>query len=219
MNILDFLFPIRSLLGNEGTWITEEERRSMRLFPVRIDRHELQKRGLPSIDCIIAAGSYSSSPLLKRAIHTFKYRGVHAIAPELGRKIAEALPGLLMIPEKYRNPPPVLCPVPLHWTRRFRRGFNQAELIARELSKSTGWRVEGLLRRTRPTGHQAHRHRDERLGAMKSAFAIIHGETTPPPCVLLVDDIVTTGSTLEACAETLKKAGVKYIVGLVVAHG
>ncbi len=238
-HLLDFLFPIRSLTGAEGSWITDEERASMRLFPVRLHRELLRKRGLKSLDCVIAAGSYSSSPLLKKAIHAFKYRRIQPLGGELADRIALSLPGLLMLPEGYRPPAshhfqfpspksqslspksqsPILCPVPLHWIRRFHRGFNQAELLARALSRKTGWPVTSLLKRTRATGHQAHRSRLERFTAMEDVFRFDRTKGAPPPCVLLVDDVFTTGATLDACARELKKAGAKYVVGLVVAHG
>lgn len=222
-HLLDFLFPIRSLTGTEGSWLTDEERASMRLFPVRLHSELLRKRGLKSLDCVIAAGSYSSSPLLKKAIHAFKYRRVQPLGGELADRIVLSLPGLLTLPERYRNPNPNpnpnLCPVPLHWIRRFHRGFNQAELLARALSRKTGWPVTSLLKRTRATGHQAHRNRLERFSAMEGVFRFDRTKGSSPPCVLLVDDVFTTGATLDACAKELKKAGAKYVVGLVVAHG
>ena len=224
--LLDFLFPRYSLTGTEGTWITDSERQSMRTFPVRLHAELLRKKGLKSLDLLVAAGSYSGSPLLKKAIHSFKYLRVKDLGGELAEKIASVLPTLLMLPEKYRpadpnpNPnSPILCPVPLHWTRKFQRGFNQAELLAEVLSRKTGWPVISLLKRTRATGHQAHRSRPERFSSMENVFHYDRTKGAPPHCVLLVDDVFTTGSTLDNCAKELKKAGVKYVAGLVIAQG
>ncbi len=214
---LDLLFPKHSLLGDEGEWITDEERKRLRLYPIRLDRQLLLKKGIRSLDCLIAAGSYQSSPLLQKAIRTFKYKRIAALGPELASHIVKSLPGLLLLPSTMKNSETVLCPVPLHWTRMFERGFNQAQVLAEEIGKQRQWSVQSLLRRTRSTGHQAWRNKEERLTAVLDAFT----STTknPPPCVLLVDDISSTGATLEACAKTLKKAGVKHVVGLVIAYG
>ena len=251
--LLDIFFPRHSLTGTEGGWITASERRSMRTFPVRLHKEILRKRDLKNLDCLIAAGSYSESPLLRKAIHSFKYLRIKDLGKELADKIASALPGLLTLPDKFNPklnsqlpaPPksatadeggsiinslltealakagqlrPVLCPVPLHWTRKFHRGFNQAEVIAQSLSAKTGWPVIQLLKRSKPTGHQAFRTRTERFEAMQDVFVSIAKSQTPL-CVLLIDDVFTTGATMDSCAKALKRAGVKFVAGLVAAHG
>ncbi len=226
--LLDLFFPRRSLTGNEGEWITEDERKRMRLFPMRLKKEMLKKKGISHLDCLIAAGNYQSSPLLQKAIKTFKYNHIQDLGPELGQRIVESLSGLLRLPAKDNHTDhlplatdrliPILCPVPLHWSRHFQRGFNQAEILAKIIAEKRGWPVHNLLKRTRATGHQAWRKRAERLTAVTGAFAY-RGDSPAPDCVILVDDICTTGATLEACAKTLKKAGVKQIVGLVVAYG
>lgn len=225
--LLDLFFPKHSLLGEEGEWIMGSERKRMKLFPIRLDKQLLRKKDLKHLDCLIAAGSYEASPLLRKALRTFKYGRIPELGPELASKIVESLPGLLLLPEgafHFRTSDtsalsifPVLCPVPLHWTRKFQRGFNQAEILAEEISKQKQWPVHTLLKRTRATGHQAWRKKAERLTAVSDAFFCTAGDL--PTCVLLVDDISSTGATLDACAKALKKAGVKYVVGLVVAYG
>ncbi len=215
---LDLFFPRYSLSGSEGQWITDDERKRMKLYPIRFDKQLLRKKGINSLDCLIAAGSYQASPLLRKAIKTFKYGRIADLGPELAQKIVECLPGLLLLPEEYRSAKAlVLCPVPLHWTRKFQRGFNQAEILAKEIGTQKQWQVCTLLKRSKATGHQAWRKREERLIALNDAFVSV--SNTPPPCILLVDDISSTGATLDACASSLKRAGVKHVVGLVVAYG
>ncbi|MDD5623915.1 MAG: hypothetical protein PHI23_04370 [Candidatus Peribacteraceae bacterium] len=207
---LDFLFPRRSLTGEEGEWITEEERRLLRPMLVIEERPELRSRGLHFLDRVVAGSAYRGSPLLKKAIHTFKYGRVPGLATDLAQFIVRA--GSYPLSET-----PVLCPVPLHWARRFLRGFNQAEILARIVAREKKLPLENLLRRVRPTGFQSHRDREERFLAVKDAFRAI--KVPLPPYVILIDDLSTTGATLDMCAKALKEAGVQRVDGWVVAHG
>lgn len=207
---LDFLFPRRSLRGAEGAWITAAEQSHLASHPVIEETTDLRKRGIVSLDRLVAASTYAHCPLLKKAIHTFKYGGVRSLDHSLGHLIVQATP-----PKMPSDA--VLCPVPLHWTRRFSRGFNQAEYLARIVGREkVGMRMERLLRRIRPTGSQAMRKRAERLTAVKDAFRWIGN--IPPSCVILIDDLSTTGATLDACATALKKSGVERVEGWVIAH-
>lgn len=209
--LLDFFFPKRSLLNIEGEWITRDERAMLRSYPVILTGGALTERGIRSLDRIVAASRYSSTPLLRKAIHSFKYRKVFDLARDLSALMLQAVPKLDLHPE------PVLCPVPLHWTRRFERGFNQAELLAIELSQVLDYPVKNLLTRVRPTGHQAWRLRNDRQKALNGAFQF-EGSFVPE-FVILIDDLSTTGATLETCARELKIAGVKRVEGWVVAQG
>ena len=214
--LLDLLFPRRSLRGEEGAWITENERRTLKLTPALLTTTDLRKRGLKSIDAVVAAGSYDTSPLLKKAVLTLKLRGIEDIAEELGHRMADAVHGLLILPKHLQDTTPILCPVPLHWTRRFHRGFNQADLLARAVSRELAWDVRPILERTRRTGKQALRARHERLSAMTDAFkSTVH----PPRVVILIDDLCTTGATLDACASAVKDAGTEYVAALVAGLG
>jgi ComF family protein len=215
------LFPTRSLLGTLGkSWITEKEEEQMRrtLTPLLITKEELQKKNIDALDELIARGRYAASPLLRVAIHRFKYEHMSLCAKKLGELLNESTTGLLMPMPNNLNLAPVLCPVPLHWTRKFSRGFNQAELLAKEVNITQGYDLQMLLVRTRPTGHQAHRSEGERRTALKNAFRY-SSATPPPPWVVLVDDVCTTGTTLSECAKILKQAGVKRVSGLVLAYG
>ncbi len=213
--LLDLFFPRLSLTGKEGALITDEERTAMRTFPVRLTTSVLQKRGMMSLDLLLAGGDYERTPLLKKAIRSFKYGGKQDLHADLSAFIIKALPTFVWISS---DTIPTLCPVPLHWSRQFSRGFNQAELLACDIAKATGWPMKKLLKRTRATGHQAHRKRTERLTAMNNAFAW-RDHPPAPSCVIVIDDVSTTGATLDECAKILKQGGVKRVIGLVVAYG
>lgn len=204
---LDFLFPKRSLRGEEGTWVTADEERLLRSQPVRIEMPELRTRGITQLDLVIAAGSYESSPLLRRAVRLFKYRRVRSMVDVLGSLMAHAAGEM-----RDRNDI-VLCPVPLHRLRQFERGFNQSMLLAEKISTLRGWNVSELLRRKRATGSQAKRKKAERIVAMHGQFRCVVDDV--PACVVLIDDVVTTGSTLDACAKELKEHGARCVVALV----
>jgi ComF family protein len=117
--------------------------------------------------------------------------------------------------EELENP---LCiPVPLHWTRLFMRTYNQAALLACGIAKLKGWTYSpSLLMRKRRTPSQGHLSRKDRIKNVKRAFHVpqskaaqLEGRT-----ILLVDDVFTTGATLNACSKVLLKAGVKEVHAL-----
>ena len=147
---------------------------------------------------------------LRKLVHRFKYQHMRAAAPALGQLLADFMakpPGNQL----------VLVPVPLHPRRMRGRGYNQAALLARELSNRTGLAVnDGLLHRledSRPQVESA--SSEERVRNVAQAF----GATADAAGlrVLLLDDIVTTGSTLFACAAALKEACAAKVWGLALA--
>ena len=149
--------------------------------------------------------------LMREAIHSFKYRNYRAAAPLFGSLMAGYLA---------ENPLPgeVIVPVPLHQRRLRERGYNQAQLLASELGKAAGLPVEGkLLSRTRNSGPQALAI-DGNLRRANTAGAFVGEEDLAGAACILVDDVCTTGSTLNACAEALAAAGAAQVWGLTLAR-
>jgi ComF family protein len=145
---------------------------------------------------------------MKDIIHALKYERRRSIAPPLGRLMRECGADLLRDAD-------VVVPVPLHRRREYRRGFNQAEDLAAHL----GLPVIGMLSRAKYTHSQIDLPKHQRQENVKGAFALVPGSRLPAPGIaVLVDDVSTTGSTLEACARVLKSAGVKEVRALTAAR-
>jgi ComF family protein len=145
-----------------------------------------------------AAAAYEGP--LEKAIHRFKYEGWRGLAPALADLVADRL-------APAAPPDPVLVAVPLHRRRQRARGYNQSDLLAAALRTRLGLpAAPGRLMRLRDTPPQVGLDRLRRLENVADAFAW-HG---PPPAgrnVVVVDDVATTGATLEACAAALRRAG------------
>ena len=110
-------------------------------------------------------------------------------------------------------------PVPLHYTRLVKRRYNQSALLARELGRYTGLPVDCFsLVRHRKTRPQVEFSGFERVRNVKNAFSVPHPEKLAGKRVVLIDDVLTTGSTLKECAAALKKAGVRSVDALTVAR-
>ena len=145
---------------------------------------------------------------LRDIIHALKYERRRSIAKPLGGLMRESGAAMLATAD-------LAVPVPLHPRRERARGFNQADDLARQL----GVPVVPLLRRVRYTTSQIELPADKRHQNVRDAFALIPDPRSPiPGVVVLVDDVSTTGATLEACARVLKAGGVKEVRALTAAR-
>jgi len=160
----------------------------------------------------LALAAFAYAGPMRRALAALKYTGASRLAPILARTALPALGILTAI-----SGPAVLVPVPVHRERQRQRGYNQAELIGRELAKRSGLRMLPLLERPRPTTKQHRLDRAARLANLRGAFAVRQAGPVPA-AVILVDDIITTTATLEACASVLRAAGVAVVYGFAVAR-
>ncbi len=168
-------------------------------------------RGTPgALDGLRAACSFDG--IVRQAIHDLKYRHGQSLAPFAAGLLESALA---------RRPlhADLLVPVPLSVGRRRERGYNQSELIADRLAAAIGVEAApAVLARVRETAPQVGRSAAERRVNVRGAFACVDAEAVLDRRVVLIDDVATTGATLQACAEPLKAAGAARVYGLVVAR-
>jgi competence protein ComFC len=152
-------------------------------------------------DCAVAA--YRSRGLVRRLVHQFKYAGQRHLRHPLAAWLEETLNDPRLRDRHFD----VVVPVPLHPARERERGFNQAALLAELLSKSTAVPLRPVLERIRYTTTQTAYDRAERIENLRGAFRLRKNRDVRDLRVLLIDDVLTTGSTLSECARVLKAAG------------
>ena len=159
-----------------------------------------------------AALGFYAGPL-RDCVVALKYGGRHRAADRLASRLREV--GRCRAILRRTD---VLVPVPLHRNRERRRGFNQAELLARALGRSSGVPVCRGLARTRDTRSQTDLSARDRRRNVQDAFAVTAGAPFERAAVTLVDDVLTTGATLRECAATLLARGAREVRAITVAR-
>ena len=178
-------------------------------FPLDAEgRCALCRSGLRGFDAAYCFGGYEG--VLRELIHLFKYGRIKTLARPLGDLLAAALPR----DQEWH----ALVPVPLHWRRQWKRGFNQSELLAQAIARRTALPVVKALRRVHATQTQAGLSNTNRRRNVAAAFRCRRAETVAGKKILLIDDVMTTGSTAAACALALKRAGARKVALLTVAR-
>ena len=147
-----------------------------------------------------AAGHFYYAPEagISHLIQDFKYRGAESLARELGAMVANEI-GIY----SYFDNIDVIMPVPLHWTKLIRRGYNQTERLARGVSDVTGIPVSRDLKAFRPHRSQTRVSAEERLVNADGIFRLDHPESYAGKGILLMDDVCTTGATLTSAADAV----------------
>ena len=218
---LDLIYPPKcAICGTSGVFLCE---RCIATLPPtdgrRCDRCWLPLRGPDCHACAEHPGllahlrsAYRYEGGVRHAVHAFKFGGQSSLAPDLGRLLAEAY-------EQHRLEADVIVPVPLTGSRRRIRGYNQALLVATELSKHTGVPVLEALRRKGHSATQAgSTSAEERRRNVEGVFTPAKGQSVNGARVLLIDDVATTGATLNACAAVLLDGGAASVSGLTLAR-
>jgi ComF family protein len=162
--------------------------------------------GTRGFDAAYCFGSYDGD--LRNLIHLFKYARIKSLERPLGRFLISALPR-----EEAFD---LVIPVPMHWWRKWNRGFNQAARLARVAARRSGRPLSKSLRRARRTPAQAGLNVAQRRENLLGVFRV-HGDVRGRR-ILLVDDVFTTGATASACANVLKMAGATSVVLLTLAR-
>jgi len=234
-NILDLLFPIECLgCGKEKVWLCED---CLANIPININFkcpvcQSYTKvgevcpacQGKINLDGIFIASSYDNQ-LLRQAIHRFKYNYVTDLAIPLSAILARFLSkikksGLYIVPNILINyQASLIIPVPLHKKRIRSRGFNQADLLADKVATCLEFKKANILSRRYQTQPQVNLKRRSRLENLKGVFVCSDREIVKDKKIILIDDVATTGATLEEGARVLKQAGAREVWGLVLARG
>ena len=151
---------------------------------------------------------------IQSLIHLLKYKGKRSIGHRLGAMLGE-----LIASDGDSDGADVIVPVPLHPSRKKERGYNQSALVASAIGDRLGVGTNtDLLVRTRRTATQTKLNAEERVKNVTGAFEVVHPEPVRGKGVLLVDDVLTTGATVNACAQALLEAGAKRVRLAALAH-
>jgi len=174
-----------------------------------------------ALEAVAWAADYDGP--VRRLIQALKFEGADQLGRHLGESAARHLGPLLGLGTGSCSGalfpfPDLVVPVPLHWWRRLFRGYNQAGLLAAPIARAAGLPlVTDLLRRPRAGRRQTGLSRGERLRSLSGSYRA-EGPSLRGAAVLLVDDVVTTGATLEACARELRRAGAMAVFGFALAR-
>ena len=172
-------------------------------------RCALCRAGLRGFDAAYCFGSYEGT--LRELIHLYKYARIQTLWQPLAGWLAGALP----LDKRYD----FVTAVPLHWRKQWQRGFNQSELLARAIARRRGIPLVNALGRRRFTTTQAGLSNTERRKNVAAAFRCRRASRSlPGKSVILIDDVMTTGSTAAACARALKQAGAARVTLATVAR-
>ncbi|XLQ20713.1 MAG: ComF family protein [Candidatus Moraniibacteriota bacterium] len=223
--ILDGLFPIRCLgCGVFDEWICTNCHSTLPILTEQhcpiCKKHET-KNGQVCPKCLLSSNnsiagvfiaSHYSDKLLKKSIHYYKYRFVYALSEPLALLLAQSLQNSSL------PSPDIIIPIPLHKRRLRWRGFNQAELLAINLDLQIPINTDILLRVKYTAPQVKVKNKNKRQENLANAFIISDTSKIINKNILLIDDVITTGTTLKECAMVLKKAGADKVFCLVLAR-
>jgi ComF family protein len=162
---------------------------------------------------VLGIGAFAYRGPMRRALSRLKYAGASRVAEPLAGAAAPAFRRMLDI----AGPEAALVPVPVHPARERQRGYNQATLVAVALGRAARVRVASVLGRRAATERQHRLDRAARLRNLRDAIEMRPGKRAPAVAIV-VDDILTTSATLEACASVLRRAGTEQAYGFAIAR-
>ena len=171
---------------------------------------KINRPDTPYLNGIHIASNYQDA-VLKKALWMLKYQGVKQLAKPLAELVRER------IWKKLETENWLVVPVPLSKNKLRHRGYNQAEMIAGELSGDV--RADILFKKFHTKSQVEVKNKEERLANIVGSFEIKNPETIKGKKIILIDDVFTTGATMREAKKVLKEAGAKKVVGVVVARG
>ena len=214
MGLLQLLLPPACAgCGRYGDLLCGPCEAGLRRASAGADRFAAADPGIVVGDALeLAMAAFLHEGTMRRVLQRLKYGGAGRLAEPLARAATPMLRALIA-----QSGPAALVTVPVHATRRRQRGYNRAELLATQLGRLAGLPVLELLERHRPTVRQHGLGRAARLHNLRGAIGVRIGARVPEVAIV-VDDILTTSATLEACAEALRQHGASRVLGFAVAR-
>jgi competence protein ComFC len=212
--LLNLLFPKKCYgCSASDTWLCSKCLESLQEYQGEIPRAMNNRCDL------IIAGQYQD-PVLNKLIIDFKFGGNQELSKPLSKVIIKELDKKITINSLTGNNwgELIIIPVPLHIKRKKWRGFNQSELLAKELSNYYNWPISLKLIKFRKTAIQSELSEEKRLDNQKNAFKWT-GANFQEQAVLLIDDVITSGATLNEVELALIKAGAKRVIKIALAKG
>lgn len=211
--ILELLFPSNACClgcgdetGMDSDWLCLECKKLLYRMDITFSA---SGRDWPKNGVSLARGVYRYRRPVIGLIHAFKYDGVYSIAELLTQEMATSLLEWNEVEVDY------LVPIPMNITRERKRGYNQTDVLSSSLSKRTGIPVLNALKRVINTKQQALSTDSQRRSNMKGAFALIRD--VQGMNLMLIDDVLTSGATANACAAVLRDGGAKDVNLLTIA--
>ncbi len=219
--IRDIIFPKKCInCGREGSHLCEDCFSLIEINPFQYCLCEKMRKADKCINCqnryldkIISAADFNNK-IIRETIHKFKYGGIEDLSLPLSLLILSHLQMINCEIDKSF----VIIPVPMHIKKKKRRGFNQSEEIAKLISKATSLPLSTTLIKTKETKPQMELNKVERIENIKNCFEIKNNDEIKNKIILLLDDVYTTGTTMNECARILKENGAKEVWGLTVAR-
>jgi len=181
----------------------------LQLFPAEAIKNKIIPESLDQVWSV-----FLFDELFQKIIHALKYQGNVSIGYEIGRRMALHLPSEIKDLQSA-----CYVPIPLHPIKLRERGYNQSEAIAKGLASHSGVKVEHkLLKRIKNTATQTKLNAEERQANMEMAFAINRKNTVPSDnAIILIDDVFTTGATLNSAAGVLRQSGFHKVIAVTAA--
>ena len=213
-NILDTIAPARcGRCDQEGHWWCRPPG-TIPPWPICLKCRKPWHTKQTDTDCqaeipIVYLGPYAD-PSFRTMLYHWKYLGQWAISLDWAKLLATTLQTGQFLPG-------ILVPIPAHWSRQLTRGYNQAMVFAQQMAQATGWPMMAALRRTRATKPQAELDTNQRIINLQRAFAVRPQSMDHNQPIWLVDDIVTSGATIQAARAVFDNLNQKVVGVIAVA--